>query len=213
MSFVIELKQDQSKSWHRLSVSTLAPEALIKDVAQYQQMFAQDKQVNVDTVEARILEIESQYVGAKKSPFIRVAKAFPSAATENNAQVAVNPTELTGEMPSSVRRHLDFLLQGLNEHARVLKEVRWAYGNGHNLAVELKNRTEGIVNLQKQLQEFRELAKTNKVHPDEAILAAGGEPDFTEFGGPGRVGVYTPESTSPSANADQRAAPESIHPR
>lgn len=80
--FSIDIKHDtKHRSWKRLSVVTLSPEAL--DGRAYAHQYAIDNQMNVDQLAWRIVEIDSASVGAKTLDFIRVVSSQSSAATEN----------------------------------------------------------------------------------------------------------------------------------
>lgn len=87
-------------------------------------------------------------------------------------------------VPPAVRHHVLFALNKLREQEQALAGVQRARGNGHNLALELRDRQPKIDQAQAKLQEFRELAPKNGVDAEAYISGLGGEPDFERFGGP-----------------------------
>lgn len=80
--FTIHVKHDtKHRTWKRLSVTTLSPDALDGDA--YASQYATDNQMNPDQISWRVVQIEPASVGSNDLGFIAVAKQRASAATEN----------------------------------------------------------------------------------------------------------------------------------
>ncbi|WP_176331338.1 hypothetical protein [Burkholderia vietnamiensis] len=85
-------------------------------------------------------------------------------------------------VPHAVRDHVTWALNRLREHEAALHGVQLARGNGHILALELKDRQEKIKQATDALDEFRALAWKNGVDAEAFIRSCGGVPDLEKFG-------------------------------
>lgn len=97
-------------------------------------------------------------------------------STSNNAAMQ------TQQIPEQVQFHVKHALNVLREQEASLHGVQMARGNGHILALELKDREGRISHAIGQLDEFRRLAPKNGVDAEAFIQACGGVPDLSRFG-------------------------------
>jgi acetylornithine/succinyldiaminopimelate/putrescine aminotransferase len=104
-------------------------------------------------------------------------------------------------VPDDVRRHVQYWLTRLRDAEAALEGVQLARGNGHILALEVRDRKVAIEMAQTELNEFRELARKNGVDGDAFIQSLGGQPDFARFGEPAPAPVGHPSVS------DEVAAP------
>ncbi|ARL04372.1 hypothetical protein BOC44_21655 (plasmid) [Burkholderia pseudomallei] len=86
------------------------------------------------------------------------------------------------DVPHAVRDHVTWALNRLREHEAALRGVQLSRGNGHILALELKDRQEKIKQATDALDEFRALARKNGVDAEAIIRSCGGVPDLEKFG-------------------------------
>lgn len=86
--YTIHVKHDtKHRTWKRLSVTALSPQALDGDA--YAAQYAADHQMNPDQIAWRVVEIDSSSVGSSDLGFIRVIQQRPSAAADNRPAATV----------------------------------------------------------------------------------------------------------------------------
>ncbi|VWC80482.1 hypothetical protein BLA39750_01162 [Burkholderia lata] len=101
------------------------------------------------------------------------------AATEHSVVGSVTPA---ASIPESVQFYVKFALDALRRDEAALDGVQRARGNGHFLALELKDRCEQIKVALDRLAEFRARALKLEVDGDAFIQQCGGMPDLSRFG-------------------------------
>ena len=84
MAYTIDVKHDtQHRTWKRLSVTTISPDPLTKDLAVYIDQYARDHQMNPLQVAGRVVEIDSSQIESKKVAFKRIVLERQSNAVVN----------------------------------------------------------------------------------------------------------------------------------
>ncbi len=96
------------------------------------------------------------------------------------------------EIPATVKDRVRFAVNGLRDQEAALNGVQLARGNGHNLALELRDREAKIRAGLEKLSEFRRLAVANGADADSFLQECGGVPDFARFGYKHSEPVLTP---------------------
>lgn len=86
------------------------------------------------------------------------------------------------EIPLTVKDRVRFAVNGLRDQEAALIGVQLARGNGHILALELRDREEKIRAGLERLGEFRRLAAANGADAAAFLEECGGVPDFARFG-------------------------------
>ncbi|MBK1901992.1 MULTISPECIES: hypothetical protein [Burkholderia] len=105
--------------------------------------------------------------------------ATESAATKHSDVGSEAPA---ASIPESVQFYVKSALNALRRHEAALDGVQWARGNGHLLALELKDRAEQIKVALDRLAEFRAQALDHEVDGNAFIQQCGGVPDLSRFG-------------------------------
>ena len=133
---------------------------------------------------------------------IKKADAAQEGAPANEATAVADNQKLTTDIPASVRDHVTFALGKLRDIEQMFVSVERARGNGHFLALEVRDQQPKIKEARDMLTEFRQLAKNNNVDADAVIANLGGEPDFERFGKPAdEASKPTVEGGKPAAEA------------
>ncbi|MBB5511171.1 hypothetical protein [Paraburkholderia atlantica] len=90
--------------------------------------------------------------------------------------------DMNDAVPHHVRDRVKWALSRLREHEAALQGVQLARGNGHILALELKDREEAIRHAMERINEFRGVAAKDGVDAEAFIHSIGGLPDLERFG-------------------------------
>ena len=90
--------------------------------------------------------------------------------------------ETTATVPDIVLAFVTRRLIALRNHERALSEIDSICGRYH-ASCALNERAASIARLERDLQEFRDLANARGVDPEEIIERLGGLPDVGRFGG------------------------------
>jgi hypothetical protein len=85
-------------------------------------------------------------------------------------------------VPCHVQESVKWALNRLREHEAALYGVWLARGHGHILALELKDREDGIRHVLARLDQFRDMAAKHGVDAEAFIQSMGGVPDLERFG-------------------------------
>lgn len=122
---------------------------------------------------------------------------------EYQAMLATQQKAAQG-VPDHVRRHVLYSLTCLREVEASLEGVQRARGNGHILALEVRDRTSAIEKARAELDQFRTVALKNGVDGDAFIQSLGGQPNFARFGEAAPAPVQTPCPAEDTVSARPR---------
>lgn len=130
---------------------------------------------------------------AGHADFMQTGKRAPTSDAawfEYQAGLAAKEKAAQG-VPDHVRTHVLYSLTRLRDVEFAFEGVRRARGNGHILALEMRDRQAAIEKAQSDLNKFRVVATANGIDGEAFIESLGGEPDFTRFGEPAPAPVQT----------------------
>lgn len=123
-------------------------------------------------------------VAVQKSKLLAMGFGEALAEMEKGEGAELVPaiaTPSATDVPQTVKNQVQWALSRLKDVERALDGVQRARGNGHFLALEIKDQEINLVRPNEILDEFREKAQENGVDADALILELGGVPDLARF--------------------------------
>lgn len=118
---------------------------------------------------------------AEDAAEVRAAIGKAQPAAQEPAKLAKATTDAAAAVPKAVQDQVQWAVTQLRDIEGALESVLRARGDGHILALEVKDQEVKQVRPNEILTEFREHAKKNGVDAEAVIDALGGVPDLARF--------------------------------